>query len=322
VGVHWPRTHYQFTRLAIALGPTNPLVRSMARRQCARFGVTPRFNTDSVDLVRHDRVIRISSKHWIYAPGIASNFEAYFSQVEPTQMGSALVVDYSRPRLHKYVGSGLEFEVNSFPEEDAAIEDYFRWYRPKECDVVFDLGAYCGVSTYVFSKLVGATGHVYSLEPDATSFALLTRNIERHQLRNVTAVQLAVAATSGTAEFFQEGTLGSVLSRHSPRATTGSAITVETIALVAACERFGLPTFIKVDIEGSEVEVLESSKAFLEGNDVQFSLDTHHWVDGARTTAQVEDVFARCGYETDSSDASGFWTTWARKSQPVLAGLT
>ena len=105
------------------------------------------------------------------------------------------------------------------------------------------------------------------------------------------------------------------MSRHSPRATTGAASIVATIDLSAACERFGLPAFVKVDIEGSEIEVLESSRSLLRGNSIHFALDTHHWVDGTRTTQEVERIFRECGYETASSDASGFWTTWARKAR-------
>jgi methyltransferase, FkbM family len=272
------------------------------------------FSSAAVDIVKGDRVIRISPRNWVYAPSLASSFDAYFGQVEPTPHGSSLVVDYSVPRLQKYVSTGLEFEINSIPEEDSAIEDYFHWYRPREGDVVFDIGAYCGVSTYFFSKCVGESGHVYSFEPDASSYALLLRNIERHELRNVTPLPLAVAAASGEAEFIQEGTLGSVLSRHSSRATTGVVSKVKTIELSEACERFGLPAFVKVDIEGSEVEVLESSRAFLSTNSINFALDTHHWVNGTRTTQEVERILGECGYETASSNASGFWTTWARKA--------
>jgi hypothetical protein len=91
---------------------------------------------------------------------------------------------------------------------------------------------------------------------------------------------------------------------------------VTTIDLPAACAQFGLPAFVKVDIEGSEVEVLDSSKHFLQGNSINFALDTHHWVNGTRTTQEVERIFIECGYEAASSDTSGFWTTWARKAAP------
>jgi len=57
--------------------------------------------------------------------------------------------------VQRYAKSGLEFEMASFPEEEDAIEEYFRWYRPKSGDLVFDMGAHCGVSTYWLSKLVG-----------------------------------------------------------------------------------------------------------------------------------------------------------------------
>jgi len=193
--------HYQMTRLAIALGPRNPLVRVMLQRACRPHGADLRFADSVVDIVKGDHVIRISARHFGYAPPLAAKFDHYFSQVEPSPDGSSLVVDYSAPRLQKYRASGLEFEVNSVPEEETAIDEYFRWYRPGPGDIVFDLGAYCGVSTYFLSQCVGVTGRVYAFEPDATSHALLLRNMERHQLNNVIPLRLAVAATSGRAEF-------------------------------------------------------------------------------------------------------------------------
>lgn len=288
-------------------------MRALARRWCARDDVVLDFTSTTVDLIRANRVIRIAAKHWIYAQSIAANFDTYFGQVVPTTEVGSLVVDYSAPRLQTYRSSGLQFEISSLPEEDSAIQDYFRWYRPKEGDVVFDLGAYCGVSTYAFSKAVGVSGHVYSFEPDTTSHALLLRNIDRHGLRNVTPLRLAIAATSGEATFNHEGALGSVLADDSSRATTGNTTTVETITLEAACERFGFPAFVKIDIEGSEIPVLHAARDFLSANDIQFALDTNHWVNGVRTTDQVEQIFGAYGYETMSSDDSGFWTTWARR---------
>lgn len=140
--------HYQMTRLAIGLGPGNPLVRVMLRRACRRHGVELRFADSVVDIVKGDHVIRISARQFGYAPSLAAKFDHYFEQVEPTALDGSLIVDYSAPRLQRYRVSGLEFEVNSVPEEEDAIEEYFHWYRPGEGDAVFDLGAYCGVSTY------------------------------------------------------------------------------------------------------------------------------------------------------------------------------
>lgn len=184
--------HYQLTRLAIALGPRNPIVRAMLRRACRQHGVGLRFTDTVVDIDMGDHLIRISARHFGYAPPLAAKFDHYFSQVEPSSAGSSLVVDYSALRLQKYRASRLEFEINSVPEEESAIDDYFHWYRPGAGDIVFDLGAYCGVSTHFLSRCVGEAGRVYAFEPDATSHALLLRNVERHGLRNVIPLRLAV----------------------------------------------------------------------------------------------------------------------------------
>jgi len=98
-----------------------------------------------------------------------------------------------------------------------------------------------------------------------------------------------------------------------PRASAGSTGNVEVISLPDACSRWGVPDFIKVDIEGAELEVLASAREFLTQHSIQFALDTNHWVNGVRTNAGVERLFAECGYEAESSEEYGFMTTWARK---------
>ena len=86
-----------------------------------------------------------------------------------------------------------------------------------------------------------------------------------------------------------------------------------TISWEDACQQYGVPAFAKIDIEGSEIQVLASARSFLSKHSTQFVLDTNHWVDGVRTNKAVERLFAECGYVAESSDEFGFMTTWARK---------
>jgi FkbM family methyltransferase len=303
---------YAATRLAIQLGPGNLLVQTMLRAVCRRQGVALRFRGQTLDLIRGRRVMRIASQRFGYAPALAATFDTYFNLVEPRELGRSLLVDYSRPAIQRYLDSGLEFEIASFPEEAATIDDYFRWYRPRDGDLAFDVGAYCGVSTYSLSRSVGESGRVIAFEPDPVSYGLLARNIARHRLRNVTALQVAIGPTTGRLPFFAEGTLGSVLAAHSPRVTMGTRTTVDALSFRDACERFGVPAFVKMDIDGSEIAVLDASRDLLRAQPLNLALDTHHWIDGRRTTAAVEAILADCGYDVLSSDESGFWTTWAR----------
>jgi FkbM family methyltransferase len=311
MGLHSVRR--QATRMAISLGPSNILVRSLLRSACRKYRVRLGFSEAAIDICKGNRAIRIATQHFVYAIDMARSFEQYFAQVVPIHAKDILIADYSYPHLQRYAKSDLEFELASFPEEEEAIEGYFRWYQPKPGDVVFDFGAYCGVSTYHLSRRVGPTGRVYAFEPDEVNHRLLQKNIERHELRNVAALQMAVSGSSGNASFCNEGTLGSCLTRQMSRATVGKIGRVPTVSLQDACDRYGVPSFIKMDIEGSEIEVLRAARSFLVGHSIQFVLDTNHWVDGIRTNRAVEALFFDCGYMSESSEKYGFMTTWARK---------
>ena len=111
--------------------------------------------------------------------------------------------------------------------------------------------------------------------------------------------------------------MGSLLKKHSSRATLGSIETIHTLSFEDACNHYGVPDFVKVDIEGSEIEMLTSSQSFLRQHSIQFALDTNHWTKGPTkkkelTASTVEKLFLECGYETHSSTAFGYMTTWAR----------
>ncbi len=278
-----------------------------------RNGLRVKFGKDHIDIIKRNQVIRLSNQHAAYFGDMVHTFDYYFTPVFPETEGACEVVDYSRLRLHRYRDTGLEFELTSLPEETSALEGYFRWYRPSAGDIVFDAGAYCGVSAYHFSTMVGESGHVYAFEPDAKNYSVLRRNIERHRLTNVTPIQLGLAGKSGIATFHSEGALGSGLAQTKARECAGTVEQIETISFEDACRRFGVPAFAKVDIEGAEVDMLEGARQFLRSHAIQFAFDTNHTIDGVLTATAVEGIMTQCGYDATSSASMGFMTTWARK---------
>jgi FkbM family methyltransferase len=291
--------------------------RTLLRAIGLRNGLRIEFGEEYIDIIKRNQVIRLSNQHAAYFADMVHSFDYYFTPVFPETEGGREVVDYSRPRLHKYRDTGLEFELTSLPEETSALEGYFKWYRPEAGDIVFDAGAYCGITAYHFSKMVGESGHVFAFEPDVKNYPALKRNIERHRLSNVTAIQLGLAGKIGTAAFHSEGALGSGLAQSANRPSAGTIEQIETISLEEACRRFSVPAFAKVDIEGAEIEMLEGAREFLRSHAIQFAFDTNHTVDGALTASAVEKIMMQCGYETTSSASVGFMTTWARKLDRV-----
>ena len=306
--------HHALTKIAIKLGPRNPFIAALIRRRCRRYGVEVVFGQAFLELRKSDRSMRISVRHFVYVMDLAQRFELYFSPVEPTESGGRRVVDYSTPAVQTYRRSRLQFEIASIPEEDEVIEDYCRFYRPGAGDLVFDIGANCGVSTYYLSKLVGPAGRVVAFEPDPLNHSILLRNIERHCLKNVVPVNAAIASTDGHLSFHSEGSIGSGLARNSSRASVGSVLTVKCMTLRTAFSTWGEPAFCKVDIEGAELDVIASSLNLLRGSKTHFVLDTNHIQRGALTSLPIEKLFRSIGFESFSDKSAGSMTTWAGPS--------
>jgi FkbM family methyltransferase len=148
------------------------------------------------------------------------------------------------------------------------------------------------VSTYHFSKLVGPTGRVIAFEPDPVNYSLLLRNIERHQLSNVTPLQIAVSDNHGVAKFNCEETIGSGLTRHSSSTSIGKVVMVKTVTLEDAFLEWGPPNLCKIDIEGAEIAVISASQDFPRKVSCQFALDTGHLVNGAFTDQHYREAFS------------------------------
>lgn len=281
-------------------------------RACVAFGVVLEEAEGELRLRKGDRVMLLAEKHATYSPYLAEYFDMYFSPLLPERKNGLEVLNFSRPGvLQTYRRSGLQFEMASFPEEEDAIEEYFRCYRPKRGDLVFDVGAHCGVSSYWFSQIVGDEGTVVCFEPDPVNYELLVRNVERHGLKNVRVERVAIAGARGELAFSAEGTIGSRLASLREGQSAGEIVTVDAWTLADAFEKYGAPAFCKIDIEGAEIEVIRASEQLLRKNRTHLVLDTsHEKADGTPTASEVDAMLRRYGYKV-MSEANPLLTTWA-----------
>jgi len=133
----------------------------------------------------------------------------------------------------------------------------------KPGDIVIDGGAHAGFYTRLLSKLVGPTGKVIAVEAHPATEALLRRNVGG--LGNVQVAGCALGATDGETLLFEQtsGSAGHSTSSHKPGLVASRTVSVRP--LPALLEEYGLSRFdfLKLDIEGTEPEVL----ATLDGMD-------------------------------------------------------
>ncbi|MBC8029375.1 MAG: FkbM family methyltransferase [Pyrinomonadaceae bacterium] len=147
-------------------------------------------------------------------------------------------------RHHRYV-NGYWIGHYEFPIQNALK----RLIKPG--DTVFDVGANAGFFTLLVGRLVGEQGKCIAFDPSPDNVLSISEQIELNAFRQCTVVNEAVADVEGMANFSFE-TPGSPMG-HLGESTKGEqSIKVQVTTLDRAAERFGSPSFIKVDIEGAE----------------------------------------------------------------------
>jgi FkbM family methyltransferase len=138
--------------------------------------------------------------------------------------------------------------------------------------VVFDVGAHAGQYAKLFARLA-VEGQVYAIEPGSYARTILRTAIWVRRLSNVAIVPVALGAEPGLARLMipvkASGALGFGLSHLGrpeerwPRvaAELVARTTVDKLAEMLALDRLD---FIKADIEGGEMRLLEGAKDSLE----------------------------------------------------------
>lgn len=125
-------------------------------------------------------------------------------------------------------------------------------------DFVLDVGANLGAYTLLFGQWVGPTGRVVAFEPAPEPRQGLERHVALNALADRIVVRAeAMSAAKGTARFGGTGPNG----HDRLTKTTEGSVEVPTTSIDAFCEETNrLPRFIKVDVEGAELDVLKGAR--------------------------------------------------------------
>ena len=130
----------------------------------------------------------------------------------------------------------------------------------REGDVVWEVGANLGIYTRDFCSRVGPSGRVIAFEPTPACYTALADNCRTELAQNCEIHQLALGEQNGQVEMqLADDPLGAT---HSVLTEEQKLSGVETIAVemvrgdALTAERGMLePNFLKVDVEGSELDV-------------------------------------------------------------------
>ncbi len=136
-------------------------------------------------------------------------------------------------------------------------------------DVFTDVGAHFGFYTLLASQLTGETGRVLSVEASGSTFSVLKRNAA--SASNVTLLHRAATDVDKTLIFNEYPVLfseyNSLISAGSaawakhnpPQKTEVQGVRLDDVFKEKNC----LPTMVKIDAEGAELQVLQGMQRFL-----------------------------------------------------------
>lgn len=180
-------------------------------------------------------------------------------------------------------------------EMKSAIEKYNDYYSPKPNDIVLDCGAYNGIYSFLISRQIGETGHIYCFEPNRKSCKNIEENIKRNNITNITAINSAIFSHTGKVSFVENfGASKIVASNNNDK----NILEVDTICFKDFVEKYKVKTidFIKMDVEGAEIQIVND---FFESgltHKPKFAVASYHFVNGKRTNTVVEKIFKNNHY--------------------------
>jgi FkbM family methyltransferase len=153
------------------------------------------------------------------------------------------------------VGRSLH-EYGEFSEGE--VEIFRSVLRPG--DIAVDIGANIGAHTIPMAQLVGPTGFVFCFEPQRILFNILCGNVALNELVNVKAYPLALGRAPGQTRVMPLDYRGANDFGGVPLGgAQGEPVAVATL------DQIGLAKvrFMKIDVEGMEIEVLLGAKGLL-----------------------------------------------------------
>ena len=183
-------------------------------------------------------------------------------------------------------------------------EFLFIHYYLRTNSIVFDIGANMGFYTILMSRSIGELGQIHSFEPDSKNFQRLSQNISINQfkgqfIQNNDAVSQRNGKMKMTVGFDGENHL--VESDFS-----GNSSTINVVCLDEYCIQKGMTLidFIKIDVEGFELDVLKGALNLLTRKNINvIQLELNRSLINSGTTQQdlisfVEKIgYTFCNYD-------------------------
>lgn len=134
------------------------------------------------------------------------------------------------------------------------------WFHPREGETVIDVGANVGGYTV---RAAHAGARVLSLEPNPQTFAVLQKCVGLNGWTNVELRQIAAGRVGGASTLYLPEVFSGRASLVHDFKSHSVQVNVDSLDNVVKSSGLTRVDWLKIDVEGSEIDVLEGARATL-----------------------------------------------------------
>ncbi len=166
-------------------------------------------------------------------------------------------------------------------------------------DVVFDVGAFIGLTSIFFSKKVGQNGRIYAIEP--VMHNVIMKNIKENNINNVKIIPKAIGEKVGTTEIEISDFCAdsSISQRNYTKDYYSIKKEVAITSLDSLIENLKLKRIdlIQIDIEGAEELAIKGAVKLIKKYKPKWSISSYH-IDHENEYQHVKlvDLLLKFGY--------------------------
>lgn len=177
-------------------------------------------------------------------------------------------------KIECFAGESNTCSVYLFGQSDGLnfFDTYARYC--KKGSLVVDVGANVGMHSVVMAACVGSEGIVYAFEPSAYLVERLKRNIQLNGIDNIQLHPFALADKKGEIGFVDLSAQPNIGKSHIDEAST---IKVKMDTLDHCVKDRRHLSFIKIDVEGAELDVLHGAQRVLSEHRPAVLMEANLW---------------------------------------------
>lgn len=195
---------------------------------------------------------------------------------------------------------------------------HFQYFKPQPNEVIIDCGANIGGFTIQAARLVGSGGKVIAIEPDEDNYNLLLKNIHANNFTNVIAVKKGAWSEKDVLTFhvgLRPGEHSFVLHDDIANQSQLKEVRIEVDTIDSMLKEQGITkvNFIKMDIEGAELEAIKGLNSVFAQSGTNWVVEAGHLINGSMTFDKIEKYMKEQGCNILSTQEAFRGTIYATK---------